>query len=749
MATDHNRPPHNGGGHDGNGGGTGHGDHGKNGRDTPDFSRIKGMDPAANWLLGPALQTFLGESPEAVPIPFLMVLDDPKTRALFDALPPLEGREGNGALVIGGPEVDRLTGGKVVVALAPLAWFRRLATDAADDSERLRSFRDAQKSIHISSPATLPFTFDNLSELLESSVLPLPENTAPFDSKDGTVVMGIIDDGIAFAHERLRDGEGKSRVHFFWDQNPLHRIFSSPGGVLPFPLLDLPGELDKSEIDAHLPGLPARIDEDELYQATGALDFRDRRTRILARRLSHGAHVGDLAAGYHPSQDIGRRRPVIGVQLPSPVIARPVDDYRLDFYIWLGILYIVMRADQLAGGFNVLPVVINASFGKTAGPHDGNGELERAIDLLIEVRNNKTQVVLPAGNQHLSRCRASVDLSTNGLVDFDWIVLPDDRTFSTVQVWLPEWDGDAADRITLEVGLPDGTVFALSENGAPATTALPKQKIFCLGEEVGMIHAAENSAGRRVIRIDIGPTMRHEPSLGALGLAPAGRWKLKFRAGDAELGGQAHVWSQRDDSLFGYPQAGRQSFFDHPAYRREAETIDLATMFRDSPLIDDDTHPGQAGSPCPVTRGSLLNAIASGDHPLVAGAYTQADCRVTSYSAGGPRTPAAGAPPSVPGRPDALFPAEDSRVLGGILAAGSRSGAMVAQGGTSVAAPQLARFVADLMARQGSASRQDVRDALEAAATCTAATGYAPPDRIGVGNLPRQGPVPPIAIARR
>ena len=55
-------------------------------------------------------------------------------------------------------------------------------------------------------------------------------------------------------------------------------------------------------------------------------------------------------------------------------------------------------------------VVINISFGYTAGPHDGSGLLERFMELVVQLRPN-TRFVLPAGNEHLSRCHAEIDLA--------------------------------------------------------------------------------------------------------------------------------------------------------------------------------------------------------------------------------------------------------------------------------------------------------------------------------------------------
>jgi hypothetical protein len=73
--------------------------------------------------------------------------------------------------------------------------------------------------------------------------------------------------------------------------------------------------------------------------------------------------------------------------------------------------------------------------------------------------------------------------------------------------------------------------------------------------------------------------------------------------------------------------------------------------------------------------------------PLAAGCLRK-ELVAAKYSSAG-----AVIPP--PRWPTAIVASEDSRVHTGVMAAGARSGAIVAMGGTSVAAPQMARLLAD------------------------------------------------------
>jgi subtilisin family serine protease len=109
---------------------------------------------------------------------------------------------------------------------------------------------------------------------------------------------------------------------------------------------------------------------------------------------------------------------------------------------------------------------------------------------------------------------------------------------------------------------------------------------------------------------------------------------------------------------------------------------------------------------------------------------------VAPYSAGGPVTQPVLPPPLDRIGPDAVAPSDDSLAHDGVLAAGSRSGSVVAMNGTSVAAPQVARLIADEL----SAGRPGDRAAVQALAAASDATlpPLPPPppnERYGAGRL--------------
>ena len=415
---------------------------------------------------------------------------------------------------------------------------------------------------------------------------------------------------------------------------------------------------------------------------------------------------------------------------------------RLDFHIALATYYILDRVWRLSKNQPPPPVVINTSFGYIAGPHDGTGLVERYFDFVTAHDQNPTRFVLPAGNAQLSRCHAVIDLVTHADVDLAWTVQPDDKTHSVVQVWLPD---RGASRMTMTVVLPDGTVSPPIPD-TPWQLGIPDPSttiVDAAGRVCGLLEFGPYLQ-RSLFHLAIFPTERAQPDTRRL--APAGEWRLRFHRTGAQ-GVVADAWVQRDDSLYGYPQAGRQSYFDDPGYVRFAE----ANFGLRGDVVTDDEDPAQLGIPTPVTRASLFNAIATGASVVTAGGFHERNLRLAGYSAGGPNTPPEAAPLS---KPDLLLPSEGSKAHPGMLAAGSRSGARVALSGTSVAAPQLARFVADRLAAGQPGDRTDV---VAQANPPNPPPPFVPPaiapipetpdpvvlpDRAGGGRLPRPDPLP-------
>lgn len=545
-------------------------------------------------------------------------------------------------------------------------------------------YRQPVKGLERTTFCTATITWEALNELGETSLrgrikrfeLGYPDYRAadvmyrePLAAKSGSppapaVVVGIVDDGLAFAHERFRGADGRSRVEYFWNQD---------GEARGEPDFRYGSELNKVEVDALLqhPGK----DEDRIYREAGQ--------RFAGRRATHGTHVMDLACGEDPAAVPASAPRIICVQLPRETTrdtsGRPFAVHALD-----GLRYILDRADRVARGVDgsPCPVVVNMSYGKIAGPHDGTSILEAAIDELIQLRRNLA-VVIPAGNNLLSRCHAKLALAAGAEQTLRWRIQPDDTTPSFLELWLGPDDDPSA--IEIEVVSPTGeaTRPIKRENASTDRNLVYSwmQDDEVLGAVVWLDRVATGRG--RMILVAVAPTTTGP---GTRRAAPAGTWSVRVKANGRNSNIEA--WIQRDDTPFGFPRRGRQSRFDDPAYER----FDALGRLRETDNEES----------C-VKRAGTINAIGTGEHTVVVGGYRHQDRAPAPYSAAGPtlnreRT-----------GPDALTVSERSRGCRGVLAAGARSGSVVAMDGTSVAAPQVTRWIAEQMAAGRPAKRTSVR----------------------------------------
>jgi hypothetical protein len=193
-------------------------------------------------------------------------------------------------------------------------------------------------------------------------------------------LLAVIDDGLPFAHPNVRTADGRPRFECCWLQSATIAQRKPERTVL------FGRELTRMGIAGLLSAHPG--DEDGLYRAAGQLSSGS----SMAGRASHGAIVLDLAGGRRPGDPFARevdldRLRLIGVQLPSPAIMDTVG-FGKDAFVLAAFHYVFERADRIesAYGLGKLPLVINFSFGFTAGPHDGTDRLEEAVNTLVEAK---------------------------------------------------------------------------------------------------------------------------------------------------------------------------------------------------------------------------------------------------------------------------------------------------------------------------------------------------------------------------
>ena len=528
----------------------------------------------------------------------------------------------------------------------------------------------------------------------------------------GTAVIGVIEEGVAIANQRFRRSSCHSRVEYAWIQDA--RCIGNVQGFgygRELQKEDRRGPGDKA-IDKGIDTLlrectsGGQVNEDLFYAKAGLADFARPGHKAVAQRASHGALVMDLACGYDQgTSPVGSggldQRPIVCVQLPTTTVA-DTSGLGLERYMLDGLNYILDRADRIAEarGCDPLPVVVNFSSGVLAGPHDGTHPIELAIDQAITRRRKfaPTEVVLPTGNSYLSRIHASVPVPARrggkvGEARLPWHVLPDDRTCTYVELWLPPSHA-AADGTGVE--------FVLEPPGGEPSPALSDAKderalvwrpngrdVIC--KVYYEYFGPPTNRGRYLIALlptacDKAPTQ----------LAPCGTWTIVLRNRTSRPIENVEAWIQWDDRPLGFPRTGRQSYFSDAIYTR-FDRISGRGVETDNASM--------------VKRAGTMSAIATGANTVVVGGFKQKEGTMVNYSGAGPVPPPG---PNGAGRPgpDAVIVTDNSSIHLGIMAAGTRSRSIVTPDGTSVAAPQITREFADRLAAGAKQSGRAIVKAL-------------------------------------
>lgn len=486
-------------------------------------------------------------------------------------------------------------------------------------------------------------------------------------------VIGIIDHGINFAHERFRDGM-QSNIDFAWDQGGVYQ----QGSDVPFGREFQGHQITQILRDSD--GCDA-----EALRRMGLTDFERPGERPLARRLSHGTHVLDLAAGATGWEEQSQAPHIIAVNLP-PVVAREPSGALLGIFFIQAVEYILNCARGLS---NPGPVTLNFSFALSGGPRRGRHVLERSMEALLDHHDAQSgppaNVVLPAGNRNVAGGHAVQHMhAPDDLAEFTWQLQPCDATSNMLEIWLsgPPKGRDFNPPAKLEITPPGGApVTAVFDSFTEAARPLR------LGDDVIGQVIRQPSRGERFgpadsfsLTIILAGT---DPGLSGRTPTPPGPWKIRVELKDA-TDVTAEAWVMRDDTIPGFNDNGRQSYLLDPQVpQRDRRGVPLAEG-----AGDEGVRP--AGTLNALATCGRANVVTVGAATQQMGT-TETQPRASLYSA----TPLPeDSPLNAVERVDRSAIADRSPVLPGVLGAGTLSGTRMRMGGTSVAAPQVTRAIA-------------------------------------------------------
>lgn len=490
-----------------------------------------------------------------------------------------------------------------------------------------------------------------------------------------TVGIGIIDDGIAFLHERFGD-----RVDRVWLQDGEHQQEEDDNAS--YHEVAFGKVLDTGKLDELRKKLGSGASEDQIYAEENSIVTSSTQAQhpSTAFRLAHGTHVLDLASGASPDHQEGQPR-ICAVQLP-PSVTADTSGRQLAHYVLHGLTEIIGWANSHKNG--PLPLVINFSYGYSAGPKDGSSFLEREIDRLVTDRHKNmapTMFVLPAGNNYEARTTARIELAGESGKTIDWIILPDDATDNFLEIWVdPASEPSTAPKqykpLKIKVTAPNGVSYDRLTLHDNQMAALKMDQGAVAGVYFDSIEFPEGSGNYRYrYFLAVNRTKDFDDSIA---LAPAGRWRIELSKADDGTDCDAHLYIQRDDTPAGYRKTGRQSYFDHEAaYQNHENTGDYRKLAPN----------------CPIKGEGSLSAIGNGSCSIVVGGVENSTgYPPAKYSASGPTKKKSG--------PFMSAISDETSVHRGILAAGTRSGSYVAMNGTSVSAPQVARWISEQMSQK-------------------------------------------------
>jgi hypothetical protein len=360
------------------------------------------------------------------------------------------------------------------------------------------------------------------------------------------------------------------------------------------------------------------LDEDALLPRAGLIDFTTPTTRRRPGASPTARTSWMPACGYDPA-DNRLDRPIACVQLPLAVTAASTTELYALLRVGGRLHHHVDVRLLRSRGIAPLPVVINFSYGRLEGPHDGSARSRSSsngITGIVRSMGFPVRFVLPAGNSFLARTHAQMTFTCRQPGQkINWHSCPTTSRRASSRSGppkpLPRQPPHAHGHRSL------GDSYSIDEN----QPSVPSAPLY------GMLSIASTPT-RAVFYILLPPTrasLAHARALGHLrrssSRAPAG-----LAATDL-----IDAWVARDDTIPGYPQFGRQSYFDDALY----EYRDPYSGARRRSTIAawcNANAPSTPSPPAPRDRGRRLSAQGDGAGILFGGRRPRAAAAADAFA---------------------------------------------------------------------------------------------------------------------
>jgi hypothetical protein len=483
------------------------------------------------------------------------------------------------------------------------------------------------------------------------------EKIIPLLEANSEVVLGVIDHGCPFAHAELMFGQ-KPRIQAIWDQDkspemlPTYAFTPSQFGY---------GAVVASQAIQELAVFANKSGDMHAYEALGYTSLR--------HAQNHGINTLGLFAGARLTPSIeprsfglqvnlGRKvdakkpaacSPIVFVQLPRINLLAPFST-SMGRSIVDGVRFVLSHVTA-----TTKRVVVCIPYGSQLGPHDGSSVIEKALDEMVKHARKKKidlKLVFASGNSANQSVYAQVEKTVSkkqhgvACEQLCWIAPPHLQAIAVMDIWLK---------------IPTEDVSLILKNPEGVRTELWLKKgyldqLFIASQAVGSIRVAIDSSNHQLnIQLQLNPEMAHHNSA-LLG----GRWSFAFMSDD-ELSLDASIYVS---------WGGRNRGFGQRMYPTKLLALRPEVKI--------------------PSEGAILGT-ASGRQTYVAGGHKNAPNYVRApYSCSGESRAA------VKKQVTCHSLTEESPMFGGLACVGLRTAASyIRVNGTSVAAPMLARSLAD------------------------------------------------------